>query len=402
MGSPKKYAGYTSYSFLEPDVDYRVFDLAPQLGRVPGVELGLSAVQQARADRLLNDLLTISLHDHPSVYPADVLQTPDYQRTARHHTGYEGLSVSGLDVVFDNFMDGVGCVTSNMGWKWDDVVYDLGMRMSDLAKQDFVVLATSVADLLGARESGRLALVAGLEAATPIENEVDRIDILYGFGVRQLGIAYSEANTLGSGLKERHDGGLTHFGVKCVRRMNRLGIAIDISHSGDRTSLDVVEASEHPVFITHGGARALWPTKRMKPDVVIQAVAARGGVIGIEAAPHTTLVRDRPTQDIESVMAHFEYCVGLVGIEHVAFGPDTLFGDHASLHHAFAHTLAVKDLTATQDGPPAPAVDYVAGLENPAECFPNIVAWLVLHGYSDDEIRAVVGGNVLRVLEEVW
>lgn len=397
-----KYDGYRSYSYLEPGTDYRGFDLAPELGRVPGVELGLTTQQQTRADRLLDELLTISLHDHPSVYPLDIFDTPAYQRTARHHTGYEGLSHSGLNVIFDNFMDGIGCVTSSMGWKWDDVIYDLGMRLSDLAKQNFITLATSVGDLLAARDAGQLALVAGLEASTPVENEVDRIDMLYGFGVRQLGIAYSEANTLGSGLRERHDGGLTYFGERCVRRMNQLGIAIDISHSGDRTSLDVVQASTKPVFVTHGGARALWPSKRMRPDDVILAVAEHGGVIGIEAAPHTTLVRDRDTQDIDAVMAHFEYCVGLVGIEHVAFGPDTLFGDHAQLHHAFADTLAVPDVSRSADGPAAPVIDYVAGLENPAECFPNIVSWLVRQSYSDNEIAAVVGGNVLRVLQEVW
>ncbi len=86
------------------------------------------------------------------------------------------------------------------------------MRMSDLAHQDYVIKAEAVEDILRAHETGRVAHVFGLEAATMIENEVDRIDVLYGFGVRQIGIAYSEANTLGSGLKERGDGGLTYFG----------------------------------------------------------------------------------------------------------------------------------------------------------------------------------------------
>lgn len=153
------------------------------------------------------------------------------------HTGFAGLAASGMNVVFDNLMDGTACVTSNAGWKWDDIVYDVGMRLSDIAHQDYVTVATRVEHLERARTDGRLALVLGLEASTPIENEVDRIDILYGFGVRQMGIAYSEANALGSGLKERHDGGLTRFGEKAVRRMNALGMAIDVSHSGDRTSL---------------------------------------------------------------------------------------------------------------------------------------------------------------------
>src|SRR5205814_3376848 len=184
--------------------------------------------------------------------------------------------------------------------------------------------------------------IASLEAATAIENEVDRLDILYGLGIRSSGIAYSEANTLGCGLRETTDGGLTQFGRLAVRRMNRLGIAIDISHSGDQTSLDTIEVSEQPIFITHVGARALWNTRRMKPEQILKACAEKGGVIGIEAAPHTTLTREHPHHNLESYTQHIKYTANLPDIEHVAFGPDTLFGDHVALHHAFARQLSIQ------------------------------------------------------------
>src|SRR5690606_27124319 len=124
-----------------------------------------------------------------------------------------------------------------------------------------------------------------------------------------------------------------------------------------------------------------------------------GGVIGIEAAPHTTLSRDHPRHSLDSVMDHFTYCVDLVGIDHVAFGPDTLFGDHVGLHEVFAEHLSIAAVHCEVDHP---RVAYVDGLENPAECFWNITAWLVAHGYSDDEITKVLGGNILRVLAQVW
>jgi membrane dipeptidase len=314
-------------------------------------------------------------------------------------TGFEGLARSGMTAVIDNFMDGACCITSPMGWKWNDVLHDLGMRLCDLAHQDDVVVARSVQDIRDAHAQQRLALIVGLEAATMIENEVDRIDILYGFGVRQMGIAYSESNALGSGLKERRDGGLTAFGERCVERMNRLGMAIDISHSGDQTCLDVIAASSRPVLITHAGSRSVWDSPRMKSDEVIVECARRGGVIGLEAAPHTTLSEAHPAHSLESVMDHFSHCVELVGIDHVAFGPDTLFGDHVGLHRAFASQLSVGDLRGHQD---FEEVDYVDGLENPGECFHNITGWLVKHGYSDEDIRKVIGGNALRVLGEIW
>ena len=394
------YCGYTSYSYLRPGADYREFPLAPQLGRVPAYAgVSLAEAQAQRVRRLLTDHIVVSLHDHPSVFPQDMAQVVDYHRTGRHHTGYAGLARSGLTAVFDNMMDGTCCITSQMGWKWTDAIADIGMRLSDVEHQDYLMVVRRRGDLDRAHQSGRLGLVVGTEAATMIENELDRLDILYGFGVRQMGIAYSEANALGCGLAEKHDGGLTTFGRKAVARMNRLGIAIDLSHSGDRTSREAIEASTKPVFVTHAGARAVWPTARMKPDELIRALAGRGGVIGIEAAPHTTLSAAHPRHSLESVMDHFRYCVDLVGIDHVAFGPDTLFGDHVGLHRVFAEHLSIAAVHGEVD---YPRVDCVDGLENPAECFWNVTAWLVTHGYSDDEIIKVLGGNILRVLDQVW
>ena len=394
-----KYKGYKSFEYLEPGTDYREFKLAKELDRVPSRKVDVSDSQEDRVQRLLAENLAVSLHDHCFVVPADFDDLAEYRRQGRDVTGYAGMAQSGLDAVFDCLMDGTATITSKAGWKWDDIIYDLGMRLSDIAHQDFIVRGETLDDIRRAKENGQIAFIASLEAATAIENEVDRLDILYGLGIRSSGVAYSEANTLGSGLKEARDGGLTEFGRQAVRRMNKLGIAIDISHSGDQTCLDTIEVSDKPIFITHAGARGLWDTKRMKPDVVLKAMAAKGGVIGIEAAPHTTLTKAHPKHSIESFMEHFEYCADLVGIDHVAFGPDTLFGDHVGLHHYFAKQLSIKSAHGAQA---FEEVEYVDGIENPAEAFPNIVRWLVKHDYSDGDIGKAIGGNVMRVLEEAW
>ncbi len=399
VGKATRYSGFKSFQYLEAGTDYREFKLAKELGRVPSRKVEVSGTQEDRVQRLLVENLAVSLHDHCFVVPADFDDLAEYRRQGRDVTGYAGMAQSGLDAVFDCLMDGTATITSKAGWKWDDIIYDLGMRLSDIAHQDFIVRGETLDDIRRAKENGQIAFIASLEAATAIENEVDRLDILYGLGIRSSGIAYSEANTLGSGLKEARDGGLTEFGRQAVRRMNKLGIAIDISHSGDQTSMDTIQASEKPIFITHAGARGLWSTKRMKPDEVLKAMAGKGGVIGIEAAPHTTLTKEHPKHSIESFMEHFEYCADLVGIDHVAFGPDTLFGDHVGLHHYFAKQLSIKAAHGTQE---FEEVEYVDGIENPAEAFPNIVRWLVKHDYSDGDIAKAVGGNVMRVLEEVW
>jgi membrane dipeptidase len=391
--------GYTAYSYLTPGADYRVFELTPELGRVPAYQAGLTEEQAARAAALLRDSLVISLHDHPVRFPARMEETPDYNRTGRQHAAYAGMAASGLNVIFDNMMDGTACVTGNAPWRWDDIITDLGMRQADLAHAPGMLTVRTVADIDEACRSGRTGLVFGLEAATMIENELDRLDILYGLGVRQIGIAYSDANSLGSGLNEPHDSGLTLFGKRAVRRMNQLGLAIDVSHSSDKTALDTCAASEAPVLVTHAGARSVWDAPRMKPDDVLRAVAETGGVLGMSAAPHTTLSHAHPAHTIDSVMDHFEYCAGLVGLEHVAFGPDTLYGDHVALHRVFGHLLGMGR---RHPGPAYEPVEYVDGLENPTECFANICGWLVRHGYSDQEIRLVLGENIRNVLTKIW
>jgi membrane dipeptidase len=392
------YDGYRSFQYLRPGVDYREFELAAEINRVPSMRLDVSPVDEQRVQRLLSENVVISLHDHVTVAPVDLAEMTAYRSGGREWTGYEGLSISGLDAVFDALMGGTATITSRAGWKWDDIVYDLGMRLCDIAHQDLLVVAASRAAILAAKRAGQIAFIPCIESAAPIENELDRLDILYGLGIRSIGIAYSEANTLGAGLREEHDAGLTSFGRQAVDRMDRLGIAIDLSHAGDRTSLEAIQSSRNPLFITHAGARALWPTKRMKPDDVLRALAERGGVVGISAAANTTLTTKRPRHTLESVMEHFEYVARLIGIDHVAFGPDTFFGDHVGMHGFFSKHFSV----AASRGPAFEEVEYVDGIENPAEAFPNVVRWLVKHEYSDTDIGKVMGGNVMRALEAVW
>ena len=397
-GRDLRYAGYRSFDYLDAARDYRAFALASETDRVPPYTVAVSEDEEARAWRLLATHPAISLHDHLEVAPNDITELDAWVRQGHLATGYEGLARSGLAAVFENFGDGTATITSKSGWKWSDIVADVGMRYADWAHQDFVVRAETLADIRAAFANGQVAAIPALEAATPIENELDRIDILYGLGIRMLGVVYSESNALGAGCREPSDGGLTGFGLRAVERMNRLGMLIDVSHAGDRTSLDTIRASRAAVVISHSGSRELWPISKCKPDDVIRACAERGGVIGIEAAPGTTMVRpDLATASIETFMRHFEYCVDLVGIDGVMFGPDTFFGDHAG-----SYGIPSGALLASGDSEYDSVVpDYVAGLENIGE-YPNIVRWLVKHGYSDDEIAKATGGNTLRVLEAAW
>lgn len=407
MSSTKQGTAYTSFSYLEEGVDYPAYDLARELERVPPHVIELNNEEEKRVRRLIDDTLFVSLHEHLGIFPADIRQSPDYLRGGRMATAFRGLAESHWDAVFDNLMDGIINIESPHGWKWTEVLHDLGMRLCDLAHQDFVIPSTKVGDIRRAHDEGKVAWIASIEGAAMIENELDRIDILYGFGVRALGVTYSEANALGSGLKEPRDAGLTRLGRQAVARMNKLGMLIDCSHCGDQTTLDVIEASDKPIILSHIGARALWKSNRLAPDEVLTACAARGGIIGVEAAPHTTLTPSHTSHSLESVMDHFEYIKNLVGIDHVGFGPDTVYGDHVGLHRVYASALSIKESRGAQTGaqsknPGFEEVEYVKGLENPTEGSHTIVRWLVKHGYSDEEIAKAMGGNALRLLGQAW
>ena len=263
----------------KPGVDFKEFELSPQIGRVEPFVYPLSDADDERAQRLLRECVCISLHEHCGITPADMRQNDDYIREGREWYGYEGLAASGLDAVFENFLDGTATITSKAGWKWTDAIHDLGMHLADVAHQSTVFVGGTVDDIVEAHRSGRIAMVPCMEGAAMIENELDRLDVLFGLGVRMCGIAYSESNQLGGGVKDPGDGGLTRFGIDAVRRMNRLGMAIDLSHTGDETARQTCEASER------SGSRKEAPARGPRPGPRSCEASRRPPVAGRRHAP---------------------------------------------------------------------------------------------------------------------
>lgn len=412
MGGNKRYNGYEAYQYLEPDVDFERIEYRKAIIEDWAWEFPLSKLEEESYQSLIEDNIVVDLHEHPVLYPKDLSR--HYNNQGRERLAYEALSNSGIDCVFDNMMDGGCAITSLHGNHWTDVIQNLGMRLCDIAQQDFVLHCKTVKDIERAYKTGKLAWVAVIETLNCIENEVDRIDVLQGLGIRQAGITYSESNMLGSGLKERGDSGLTDFGYDCVIRMNKVGMLIDVSHCGDKTALDTIKASDDPIIISHCGSREITPTTRMLPDDVLQTCAEKGGVLGIEMAGAIVRTKEHPVASLEAYMDQIEYCIDLLGIDHVGFGPDTLYGDHIELYRSGAEKNKRRGLghikRPDKEGDEYLGIsmnldeipDYVKGMENPNESIKNPVRWMIKNGYSDEEISKVMGGNALRVLKEVW
>ena len=407
MGGKKKYDDYKAFDYLEAGFDYKVFDLVKH-PRIEPYYVPLDKTEEERFQGLVERSTLIDLHEHPVLWPEDMRDVPELHGLGRHFTAYKALSTSHLDCVFDNLMDGMSYVTSFSGWKWNDMIHDIGIRLSDIAHQNLITHCRIVQDIKDAKENGKIALVLALESATPIENELDRIDVLYGLGVRSMGICYSESNMLGGGMGEAYkDSGLTDFGYDAVKRMNKLGLLIDVGHTNDRTAIEAVEASSYPIYNSHSGPAAI-AIGHTNGDEMLQAMAEKGGVLGVGGAGQGLRTEKYPIGSIESYMECVEYCIDLMGIDHVGCGPDTLYGAHQELYKVWfprkkGHYTREGRAQGRSWSVPEGDVDpgYVKGLENPSE-YVNIMRWMIKHGYGDGEIQKVIGSNAMNLLESVW
>jgi len=370
------------------------FKLAKQIGRVPEYKVELSKSEEERAVELHRKSIVIDLHIHPIVFPENMDDLPEYARSLKYPTGFEGLQKSGLTAYFFPTI-GLKGIIEGAPWQWDDAVVELGMQLADVDRnRDKAIRAFTVEDIRRAKREGKMAVIAALEnGGDVIGNVLDRVDVLYGLGVRCMGLTYTKRNHIGDGQVEKTDSSISEFGYQVVERMNKLGMIIDLAHAGRQTSLDVIEASKDPVMITHAGMKALNPTPRLKTDEEVKALAEKGGIIGIEAAPN--ILSSNEKQGINDLLNHVDYVVNLVGVDHVGIGTDTLFGDHVALHHKIMEILGLHHILKGKI-----MAEYMQGIENPSEWL-NVTRGLVARGYSDQEIQKIIGGNALRVLERV-
>lgn len=368
------------------------YKLVKEIGRVPSSVVELDPEQEARAMELHKDAIVIDFHSHPILMPQDMSEFEGYIRRGRYHTGYEGLQKSGITACLDG-MGSLAYISAMAGWQFEDVIFELGMRLSDFDHhRDKVIIGRFAQDIIRAKKEGKIAIIPHIENVGAIGNYLDRIDVLYGLGYRCMGLTYNDSNWIGGGRTERDPSGLSHFGRDVVGRINDLGALIDLAHAGDAAIMEALEVSEAPCVTTHDCAFAVHPFSRCKSDHILKTIADKGGLIGIEAVAN--VLSKNPKQGIEDVLNHMEHTIKVAGIDHVAIGSDTLFGDHVELHRRIVDFIDISKML--HEFP----TEYMDGIENPSD-IPNVTRGLVKRGYSDEEIKKLIGENVLRVFEEV-
>lgn len=263
------------------------------------------------------------------------------------------------------------------------------------AHSDWFTRIDDAADFARAKASGKVGVMLTFQDSTHFRTP-DDVGTFFALGQRISQLAYNFNNRIGSGFLEQRDGGLSVFGLSILERMQQVGMAVDVSHCGDRTTLDAFEVSKRPVLITHSNCRALVPGHpRCKTDEAIRAMAKAGSVMGITGV-RMFVKHDEPTT-VEHMLDHYDHVRKLVGVEHLGLGSDMdLDGyDDMTADENKAMRAGYKDSYGFRE-----KID-IEGVDHPKRVF-DLTEGLIRRGYGDADIRGVLGGNFRRVIAQIW
>lgn len=275
---------------------------------------------------------------------------------------------------------------------------------------DKISLISTAEDIIKAKNEGKVGVIFGFQGANQFE-ELGHVKILHQLGLRISGLGYMYGNLIGDGCREKRNSGLTNYGERVIEEMNKVGVVVDVSHSGYKTSMEAMELSQEPVIMSHSNPLNLAPGPgcRNASDEQLKTLAEKDGVIGISGIKWLLLsgVKDFEHKDptMKVYMDHVDYVVNLIGADHVGIGTD-LGMDELSREEG---NLAKKRLAwrvptlmeSKWEPDPAPEKNWLHGVDSALGTV-EFTKGLVARGYSDDEIEKIMGGNFLRLFKKVW
>jgi membrane dipeptidase len=256
------------------------------------------------------------------------------------------------------------------------------------SKSDKYLLIEHAEDITKAKQQNKLGLGFWLQGSTPLANDIHMVELYYRLGIRYILLCYNVRNAVGDGVVEKTNGGLSQFGLKLIEEMNRVGMLIDLSHGGIKTSLEAIEASKDPVIFSHSNVYAVAPHIRNLSDEQIIAVARKGGVIGMNGV--ALLLGDEKSSATQ-IVNHIEYLADLVGPKHISLGLDLVYF-HELLDHFYQKA-----------GEAVYPKGYVGSMDSfQPEKIDELIEVLLQRGYTENVIKEILGGNFLRVIKQVW
>ncbi len=259
------------------------------------------------------------------------------------------------------------------------------------ARPDEYVLVRAVEDVERAKATGRLGVFFDIEGANAIADQLSLIELYYDLGVRWMLMAYNAGNRVGAGCLDERDDGLTPFGRAVVEEMNRVGMVVCCSHTGQTTALEVIEHSKAPVIFSHSNPRALWDHPRNVRDEAILACARRGGVVCVNGVG---LFLGKNDARSETIARNVDYVARLAGIDHVGIGLDYVFDSEEVESYVRQHPeIFGRDAETVKE--------YGCDFVRPEQLV-EITDSLLSMGYAASDIERVLGLNLVRLAREVW
>lgn len=284
-----------------------------------------------------------------------------------------------------------------------DAVDHIGFMDNVLAEHRGVYLPVrTIADIGRARVSGRVGVIYAFEAASMFEGNIERIPYFHDLGVRSMQLSYNGTSPWASGVMvEDETAGISELGRRAVTTMNAVGVTIDVSHSNDRSTMDIIEESSRPVMISHAGCGGVYEHPRNRSDAALRAVADQGGVTGLYELSYITPGMEQQT--LADYMRHLVHALNICGEDHVGIGSDALMLEFDTSPEGMepwnASIIARREagVAAPGEGPPP----FVTGLNGPHR-MRTIASELLARGYSETAVEKVLGSNFLRVFGETW
>ena len=263
---------------------------------------------------------------------------------------------------------------------------------------DLIMPARTGGDVRRAKELSKTAITFAFQHCSPIEEDIDLVEIMHKLGARFMQLSYNNQSVCATGCYENEDTGITRFGRQVIREMNRVGMVVDMSHSSERSTLHAIEISERPITITHANPKSWHPALRNKTDDVLKALAKSGGMLGLSMYPFH--MKDKSDCTIESFCEMIERTVDLMGIDHIGIGSDLVQGHDNEVVEWMRNGRWSKEIdfgegTESDAGWPDPVSWFTSNQD-----FPNIAMGLRNHGFTEDEVTRIMGGNWLRFFDE--
>ena len=264
---------------------------------------------------------------------------------------------------------------------------------------DWFTRIDDASDFARAKATNKLGVLISFQNSQHFRRP-DDVNTFWGLGQRISQLTYNMNNGIGSGFLEQRDGGLSMFGLSIVERMNQVGMAVDVSHCADQTTMDAIAASKRPVIFTHANCRALAPSlTRLKTDEAIKGMAKTGGVMGI--AFIRFMVREQEPVTVEHVLDHVDYTAKLVGVEHVAVGSDLDMVGNPNPMGGGMDPRTQPNFARYRYHADSASKITITGLDHPKRMF-DLTDGLIRRRYTDGDIKAILGANAVRVLGEIW